>query len=63
MSFRHVTGVIGNSSVTMRLRVLPDLVTARGLPVKNKTKLLQALDDFTILEAREPPHQAFTING
>jgi YD repeat-containing protein len=59
----HVAGMIGDGGVAIRRRVEPDLVAARGLAMKLKAKLLEALDDLAIAKARQRPHQVDTISG
>ena len=50
-SFRHVTGMIGYSGVSVGLLIVPDLMTAGGLAVKGETKRLEPLGYFSIPES------------
>ena len=48
----HIARMIGNSSVSVGLCVVPDLVTTSGLAVKIKAKRLEM---FSYIPVTEPP--------
>jgi hypothetical protein len=58
----QVAGVIGNSGVEARLRVVLDFMTARGLAVERENMSFWTPDDLPVLEPRESSHQVPTIS-
>lgn len=48
--------MVGNRGVAVGQRVDPNLMAASGLTVELEAKLLEALDDLTMLEAGQSSH-------
>ena len=42
--------------ITLRLRVKPDFMASRGMPVKLKSAPAQTLNDFAVLKPAQPAH-------
>jgi hypothetical protein len=52
----HIAGMVGNGGVSVRLCVVPDLVTAGCLAVEGKAKRLEMLGYLPVTKSRLPPH-------
>jgi len=55
-AFWQIARMIGDCGVAARIRVVPDFVTAGGLPVESEAELLEALDDLPLAKAGQPAH-------
>ena len=62
-AFRHVAGVAGNGGIALRGGVVPDLVTASGLPVKFKSECLESPHNIAVTKTAEPAHQMAMTSG
>ena len=51
-TLRHITRVIGDCGISVRLLIIPDFVTTGSLPVKNKAKRFEYLGNVTVTETR-----------
>lgn len=52
----HVTRMIGHGRIAIRVRIEPDLMAARRLPVKGEAAGSELSHDLPIPESSKPPH-------
>jgi len=62
-AFGHVTGMVWDRGVSVKVRVEPDLMRARSLAMEFQAERLQTLDDVPITEARQCTHQEVTVRS
>ncbi len=58
-SFWHISRVIRNRCLKSGLRVIPDFVTAGGLPIKSKSKAPETFDNAPVVETG--PSASFSL--
>ena len=59
----HVAGVIRNSALSVGLKIEPNLVTSRGLPVEREAESLQFSCNVSVTETGKPAHRRLGRNN
>ena len=62
-TFRHITRVVGNSSISVSFGIKPYLMATGRLSVKPKSKFFQFPDNLPVFKPRQPAHQVPRTNG
>ena len=52
----HIAGMVGDGGVSVCLTVVPDFMTAGGLPVKGKAERPEESGYFTVPKTGQSPH-------